>query len=319
MSVAVYSGAIWHSEQLESLIERFGAFGEQAIRWCLASTSPPSLVCDDTDWDLLRPYRPDEMLFAGQLLPRHVPEAKKALRSEYATEIARSRARSAEPENRSRCRRAWDRLARRLEPELPAHRTAWPGELLAAAAARAWLDPWFRGRAVEFVRSRLEENVVMTAERDLELRPHFAPATFWWLLDVTHGPRPPRSHAWLGEGLNELWARAQLRHRRLEEMQKRLRAIATREYLKPGWAGFWDQWLLLLLVEKRPSLRFDGSQKRLLTSLPVLRRPRFSDLSGRLGAPTTSPTLAAAAARWEEEVPQWFHTQRGPGGSHVQT
>jgi hypothetical protein len=149
------------------------------------------------------------------------------------------------------------RLPRWLRPrQRPVEGYYMPISAWGLVAGLAWDDLDFRhavaGRIQGFLR---ETHLIPPGQMPV---PRLAPETYWLLLAAV-GPQPRR---WWWPSR---WLASTKRARRFE------RLIGSLVSGLPGWAGFWDWWILRRLLTHSPGLpkRFDTELAEGLSALPV--------------------------------------------------
>jgi len=191
-----------------------------------------------------------------------------------------------------------------------------PESVWEAIADAAWSDPAFRresaGMLLDFLRPRM---ILDLAERPIHA-PN--PRLIWCLIATAATPQPDDAS-----------------QRQFAEAWRRLQRVADALADAPGWAGFWDQWLMYRahrcsdrdLTQEAPDL------ERALAELPAPIRlhkmrlaqkgkERPADTSPHEGQATESPVQEQpepnqrddpgearrmAAVDWEAEMPAWVN------------
>ena len=76
----------------------------------------------------------------------------------------------------------------------------------------------------------------------------------------------------------------------------------------PGWAGFWEQWLVLLALRRWPRTltRIGPPLQAPLRAWPLARLMRASLMAAELDPAERTAAHAWAVADWDTQVPGWF-------------
>lgn len=147
--------------------------------------------------------------------------------------------------------------------------------LLEALGALAWSDPVLRLHAASRIRAHLRVRILFDPRTLPVVSP--PPPLFWCLLAC------PLRRSWRRRGL---W--------RVDTL---FREAAERLALRPGWAGFWEQWMLALwLSRRRDGQTLPAGLARGLAGLPLFREPEAASMAEALR------TRAGIAAREDIEV-----------------
>lgn len=159
------------------------------------------------------------------------------------------------------------------------------------AGTLAWSDAHTQAETARTLLATLQRRVLF--EPDAPSLPLLVPQTCWTLIALAEIGRPSRWHL-------------PLRRRRTVAALRRLQHIATLHALAPGWAGLWDQWVLLEALRLWPGA-LDRCTAQLRTALLAL------PLREQLGLPPVTPSaalppVALAAAGWEQHIPSWLAT-----------
>lgn len=169
-----------------------------------------------------------------------------------------------------------------------------PLEFWPLAAEMAWREPGFQHRTAELLRENLRGRILWTRGRVRSAPlPLVEPNTFWALLALAGAGNP---------------ARQLFKPRRMAILGAltRFHGLAVEQASAPGWAGFWDQWILIEASQRWSATARDVAEP-LRSALAALPLKRLAQVSEALeGAPAAGVTGGVAAPGWEAEVPLWF-------------
>lgn len=171
----------------------------------------------------------------------------------------------------------------------------------------AWGGPAFQRDAVALLEAKLRANVLFVGGDWSTLRQptlSLSPQTIWLLLALAAPHRIAPRPSWLRRLMAEARAAlVALRARRWPWPRRRddselasamFVELGRRHGLVPGWAGVWDQWLLLQAVRRWPG-DDAGPVRAAIAALPLAGPPRPGGLS-------------LARPHWSNECPAWFQT-----------
>lgn|GEM_PF-2047524 len=220
---------------------------------------------------------------------------------------------------KERKRRAWSH--RQFAKALRSSTAAMPDTFYDLCATMAWSNPAFELELWESIRRWMFREMVYNT--DLERNLGFSSQTLWTLIAIGFSWRAEQFHRqkWWRRWINAaLFQRSIRRDRRLAEEFGKIAAARLRG--APNWAGFWDQWLLGLALQRagtpmpeagKPGLTVDSATKsvrkspwaRELFGMPFIR---FIHGMDPYGAPVKNGlTLTASrqvfGQRWSEEAP----------------
>lgn len=161
-----------------------------------------------------------------------------------------------------------------------------PVENWALLASLAWDDLAFRHAVAERVLAFLRERHLM--HPGPAPAPRLSPETCWLL--VAAGAGPARRRWWM-------LGPARTRARRAEAVHRLASLMALSA---SGWAGFWDQWVLLRLLGNIPDLpgRLKPELSQALASLPLA-------VGGQGANPLAHPD-------WTQQCPDWLPPASSP-------
>ena len=198
------------------------------------------------------------------------------------------------------------RLLDRIRPYCGRTIEYLPPTMIDALGKWAWLDSKFSAAVATQLRGNLAHRHLFSVG---ELpAPRLDPNTYWLLLSLACS-MPHR----------ELFGWYSARQRRL------LRRRADPLWRRPGWARFWEQWVIALALRgPLKATQSDRITRSYLVSIPLLRSPLFlSDLPASLGLASTPdgasehPEGASevrdrdgslAPSDWHDEAPSWIRS-----------
>jgi hypothetical protein len=187
----------------------------------------------------------------------------------------------------------------------------WP-----LAANAAWCDGEFQFRVGYLARQYLRQTEFLTPiEPSL---PSFSPNVFWILLLLL----PENTHAGPGGQLFQRGGKIDsstvpdLPLIWIQRAEKTLRSVANIAAATPGWAGFWDQWLITQAIRVwKPSLASDMlGMFHALLNLPVVNEQLPEETTAyetRLNL-KGSPPFNLARPEVQTERPGWYRSKRAP-------
>ncbi len=147
---------------------------------------------------------------------------------------------------------------------------------------RAWGAPSFQREAAALLEAALRRRFLFVGSRWETLSfptLSLSPRTVWLLAALAAAAAPAAAPAWAA------------RHNAADDAAGMLAALGRRHGLVAGWAGFWDQWLLLQATRRWPTQ--DKSITRPILALPLAGQP-------------DSALVALAAPNWAAGRPDWF-------------
>lgn len=184
-----------------------------------------------------------------------------------------------------------------------------PMALWHVAGTMAWSEPAFQHWVATLLQDYLRQRELFAL--DVRSIPCLHPNTFWLLLALFNAsPLLTRSEKRLTS--------------RSEQAARRLSQIAQHAALQPGWAAFWEQWVVAETLSLEPYLRGElGALRRSIAALPLLDTPRYRELQEALtpspsgqGAnrsrsastakkPSNDQPVALAPSDWDRALPMW--------------
>jgi hypothetical protein len=95
--------------------------------------------------------------------------------------------------------------------------------------------------------------------------------------------------------------------------------VAGEQIATPGWAGFWDQWLIAeVALRYRRIVPDAGAEvRRQLAALPLLRRPRYRPVAELCPPPDPGGPAAHVDPGWPRQVPAGLGARPAPAGSET--
>jgi hypothetical protein len=147
-----------------------------------------------------------------------------------------------------------------------------PDALWPLIGAMAWDDSVFQSRlATEIAAALRKRFLFLNGELPkISLRPE----VFWLILELTHSV--PTIHQ-----------------------------ITRQCYQHGGWAGFWEQWLLMELLQ-RSVIQLKPELKDLLIGLPILSLSNYGKLKKKLMRDNIPKPPSIVDHKWHQAVPSWF-------------
>lgn len=255
------------------------------------------------------PLSDEEMLFLAEATPlNHQPKRTLLERAGFTTRMlprnrrARQRLRN-NPE-------AWKRrIYNRAAQQLQKHEDRFVADFWRPVAEAAWGDPCFASQFNLYMQTYWRQRSLFP--KGVMPLCHTEPSTFWLLLFM---------HAHLSQEATAA-------------LLRRLQVIVHQESLIPGWAHFWDQWLLWKMLDANPAIRkkLNGRTRRSIESLPFFKiaspevletkrpslfrrvlRPIKHILLIILPGFAPSPTHNLAHRSWERDMPSFLYNHHLP-------
>lgn len=121
---------------------------------------------------------------------------------------------------------------------------------------------------------------------------------FWLLLDVFETGRWSDRPEW------ERWVPFAGRARR--RFAQSLRRVARKRWLEPGWAGFWEQWLVLQAAKRLSpdDVRRERRALRLIRTMPIFRAEIAETLAPNVGwIKPKRGTVKTYDSNWYRKIP----------------
>lgn len=283
---------------LSQVVTMLRGLGRQLFSAALAAAAPPplpTLLADQSDmlgaqWLLHQGHQRQRQSIAGGSQPFTV-RARITVARAFGRAPVDSYERTfgdaldghlSEPAWRARL---LDELERQLGVTQPPFA---PDQFWAILSLAAWSDLGFQ-RALTTELWGYLRLCTLCIPGDIE-HANWSPNTFWTLIDLTApGDLTRRQRAFRGQRL-------------AFDAGQRLRVEARRQALVRGWAGFWDQWIIL----RARSFWSDGigvgpsPLRQAVDALPLLEEPR-----SRRGQPASTPVQLECAG-WQQEAPSWY-------------
>lgn len=216
-------------------------------------------------------------------------------------------------DRRSWCRR-W--LPGRLATALTLADPYWPPVLWPVISTLAWREPRFQRATAAAILEHFRRSRLMVEEPAV---PVFRVQVWWLAVELVGVPalgRPPEEGTYriLERGLGRRLATALWRswHRRSGRghLRQRLSAIARDQIFgAPGWAGFWEQWLVGEIMLRRPELVAEASSasRQVLSILPLLSGEAYREVRNRAALPAPKSVVRELSVivdpEWEAERP----------------